>query len=214
MWVLSECLRARSSACCVLSVPDLGKCAVCSPPQAVAQVMIQSFQLSSCALFNAQMQDVSAPPPFFSPAPYLSISGPYLDVCEITWQDSLWCFNTCKHGQRWDLYFSFWVLSSLCLCSGSSFLSSVFFLHQFTNVLHLVCVFYVVFILYYTVCLRLDWIWDTPWCRSSWWILSGSMFVFVSQHRQLAFQGRWVTHIVYKWITGSHLNYLNLYWAA
>ncbi|KAI3363286.1 hypothetical protein L3Q82_011910 [Scortum barcoo] len=34
-----------------------GECAVCSPPQAVAQVMIQSFQLSSCALFNAQMQD-------------------------------------------------------------------------------------------------------------------------------------------------------------
>ncbi|KAM6922681.1 STE20-like serine/threonine-protein kinase isoform 1-T1 [Lycodopsis pacificus] len=33
------------------------ECAVCSPPQAVAQVMIQSFQLSSCALFNAQMQD-------------------------------------------------------------------------------------------------------------------------------------------------------------
>ncbi|XP_034536971.1 STE20-like serine/threonine-protein kinase isoform X2 [Notolabrus celidotus] len=30
--------------------------------EAVAQVMIQSFQLSSCALFNAQMQDVSPPP--------------------------------------------------------------------------------------------------------------------------------------------------------
>lgn len=33
--------------------------AMCSPSQAVAQVMIHSFQLSSCALFNAQMQDVS-----------------------------------------------------------------------------------------------------------------------------------------------------------
>lgn len=32
---------------------------LCFAPQAVAQVMIQSFQLSSCALFNAQMQDVS-----------------------------------------------------------------------------------------------------------------------------------------------------------
>lgn len=41
------------------TVPDQGECVVCSPPQAVAQVMIQSFQLSSCALFNAQMQDVS-----------------------------------------------------------------------------------------------------------------------------------------------------------
>lgn len=105
MWVLSECWRERSSGCCVLSVPDQGKCAVCSPPQAVAQVMIQSFQLSSCALFNAQMQDVSAPSPH--PAPYLSISGPYLDVCDVTWQDSLWWFSTCKHGQHWDFFFSF-----------------------------------------------------------------------------------------------------------
>lgn len=32
---------------------------LCFAPQGVAQVMIQSFQLSSCALFNAQMQDVS-----------------------------------------------------------------------------------------------------------------------------------------------------------
>lgn len=32
---------------------------LCSNPQGVAQVMIQSFQLSSCAVFNAQMQDVS-----------------------------------------------------------------------------------------------------------------------------------------------------------
>lgn len=30
-----------------------------SYPQGVAQVMIQSFQLSSCAVFNAQIQDVS-----------------------------------------------------------------------------------------------------------------------------------------------------------
>ncbi|KTG31658.1 hypothetical protein cypCar_00003619 [Cyprinus carpio] len=30
---------------------------LCFTPQGVAQVMIQSFQLSSCALFNAQMQD-------------------------------------------------------------------------------------------------------------------------------------------------------------
>lgn len=55
------CARWCVSACCV-SVPDQGECAVCSPPQAVAQVMVQSFQLSSCALFNAQMQDVSLPP--------------------------------------------------------------------------------------------------------------------------------------------------------
>lgn len=33
--------------------------ALYSDPQGVAQVMIQSFQLSSCAVFNAQMQDVS-----------------------------------------------------------------------------------------------------------------------------------------------------------
>lgn len=36
---------------------------LCFAPQGVAQVMIQSFQLSSCALFNAQMQDVSLPSP-------------------------------------------------------------------------------------------------------------------------------------------------------
>ena len=81
------CVCERCLACCVLSVPDQGECAVCSPPQAVAQVMIQSFQLSSCALFNAQMQDVSPPPP--PSALFLSASGPYLDVSELTCQDSL-----------------------------------------------------------------------------------------------------------------------------
>lgn len=80
------------SACCV-SVPDQGECAVCSPPQAVAQVMIQSFQLSSCALFNAQMQDVSAPPPLL-----VSAFGPYLDVRGDKRQGSLWCFSfTAQH---------------------------------------------------------------------------------------------------------------------
>lgn len=49
------------------TVADQGECAVCSPPQAVAQVMIQSFQLSSCALFNAQMQDVSVHRPSHPP---------------------------------------------------------------------------------------------------------------------------------------------------
>lgn len=33
--------------------------ALYSDPQGLAQVMIQSFQLSSCAVFNAQLQDVS-----------------------------------------------------------------------------------------------------------------------------------------------------------
>lgn len=80
------CLCVRSSACCVLPVPDQDECAVCSPPQAVAQVMIQSFQLSSCALFNAQMQDVSPHPPF------LSVTGPYLGVLEVK-------NDTCKHGR-------------------------------------------------------------------------------------------------------------------
>lgn len=59
-------------AYCMLSVPDQGECAVCSPSQAVTQVMIQSFQLSSCALFNAQMQDVSPPLPQLSFSPALA----------------------------------------------------------------------------------------------------------------------------------------------
>lgn len=67
------CVSDRPTVCCGC---DPGECAVCSPSQAVAQVMIQSFQLSSCALFNAQMQDVSHHGHVF-----LSILGPYLDVC-------------------------------------------------------------------------------------------------------------------------------------
>lgn len=43
----------------VCVIPAGTSAAMCSPSQAVAQVMIHSFQLSSCALFNAQMQDVS-----------------------------------------------------------------------------------------------------------------------------------------------------------
>lgn len=69
------------------TVADQGECAVCSPPQAVAQVMIQSFQLSSCALFNAQMQDVSVhrpPPPPLSSTLFLSASGPCLDTRDVS----------------------------------------------------------------------------------------------------------------------------------
>lgn len=153
-WVLTwEILRLLCAVCpwsgqvrCVLSSTGSGP----GYDTVFSVVLMRTLQRSDAGC--------KCPPPH--PAPYLSISGPYLDVCEVTWQDSLWWFNTCKHGQRWDLFlffFPFWVLSSLCLCSGSFFLScSVFFLHQFTNVIHQVCVFYMVFILYYTVCLRLD----------------------------------------------------------
>lgn len=82
----------------MLFIPDQGECAVCSPPQAVAQVMIQSFQLSSCALFNAQMQDVSHPHP-----PCFSISSSYLDVCKVTGRFVLMPLyfknDTCEHGR-------------------------------------------------------------------------------------------------------------------
>lgn len=63
----------QPAVCSVCSLPDLDECAVCSPPQGVAQIMIQSFQLSSCALFNAQMQDVSCHP--------LSVSTGLLLTC-------------------------------------------------------------------------------------------------------------------------------------
>lgn len=96
-------------------------------------------------------------PPCFSPS-----SGPYLDVRSgrIVCDGSVLLYDTCKHGRCFFLKFIlvlfFWVLSSLCLCSGSLFLScSVFLLHHSTNVQHPVCVFSMVFILYYTTTLSL-----------------------------------------------------------
>lgn len=83
------CVRASAT-------PAGMSAAMCSPSQAVAQVMIHSFQLSSCALFNAQMQDVSVH------------SGVFL--C------SLWPILGCasrdsdsrvQHIQAWALCFTF-----------------------------------------------------------------------------------------------------------
>lgn len=115
---------------------DQGECAVCSPPQAVAQVMIQSFQLSSCALFNAQMQDVSVhpprPPTHLSSTLFLSASGPYLDTRDVSNVTGpfvmvlvislfilLLCLecNACEHGRC--------CVVVMCFCSGRPPLLSV-----------------------------------------------------------------------------------------
>lgn len=113
---------------------DQGECAVCSPPQAVAQVMIQSFQLSSCALFNAQMQDVSGPHPPASTLPSLrSVSLHLWPIlrCERSF-DRIACdgsvlqlrfkCDTCKHG-RCCVVFTVLVVLSLSL---SRLLLSIF----------------------------------------------------------------------------------------
>lgn len=116
------------------TVPDQGECAVCSPPQAVAQVMIQSFQLSSCALFNAQMQDVSVhqtPEKTLLPSVSLRLR-PVLRHERSVNRDGivcdgpryvfifLLCFkcNACEHGRCRVVF--------VCFCSGSSSRSVLF----------------------------------------------------------------------------------------
>lgn len=102
-WVLTwEILRLLCAVCpwsgqvrCVLSSTGSGP----GYDTVFSVVLMRTLQRSDAGC--------KCPPP----APYLFISGPYLDVCEVTWQDSLWWFNTCKHGQRWDFFFFFSFLS-------------------------------------------------------------------------------------------------------
>lgn len=142
-----------------------------------------------------------------SPPPFLSVSGPYLDVLsDKIGCDGSVCFknDTCKHGQS---YCFFWMLSSLCLCSGTLFLScSVFFLHQSTNVLHLVCVFYLAFIF----------VSDQMVCPGGGVVvdplLSGSISVSVRQYPNIDWlpyrMDVKVTCIVHKLVRVSHFDQL------
>jgi len=91
-------------------------------------------------------------PPFFFHALFLSISGPYLDVSG----DRIVCDGSVVTTTRVSMgvvvvFFYFSVAITVFVRWFSLFLpSSVFFLHQFTEVQHLVSAFSLVFVSYFT----------------------------------------------------------------